>query len=712
MMKNRMERMGAAALVVCMAVSLCACGSSDGEETKEAASAEVDTLQSALEGSARPSHSDENGKETTVYVLTDADGGVDSTIVSEWLKNGDGASTIVDQSTLKDIENTKDDADYTRNPDGTITWNTDGTDVYYRGTASEELPVSVNIKYELDDKEVTADELAGASGHLKMTFTYENHEEKDYIIHGEPCKIYQPYMMVSGTIFDHEKASGVKVDQGKVIDTGDASIVMGVAMPGFRESLNLDELADTADIHIPETVVIEADVTDFFMIAAMTFASNDLLSELGLDEVDSVDDLRDSMEELDDAANQLVDGTGSLADGAGDLDDGTSELKDGSSALADGAEDLDDGAADLADGAAVISEKMKELQTGSKDLSAGVGSIRDGAQLLDSGLTALDDSVSALPGSVETLHTGLGQIKTATDGAKQCADASYTYIQGSQQCVEVADTSVKDAAEKTGKISDAVNAINEIIGQLSDEQKAELSEKFNTIQSAATEVTKDLATADGALKTSSEGNAETLLKEAASYSAGDSTTSASVLSGTASAGLEKVVQQIGTKEQKGSLAYSNALLVESVGQLKSGADQLSAGAKSAADGADQLSSGAGQLADGAATLNSGAKTLKKGTGQLADGAGSLDAGAAKLADGARQLLDGADELKDGMQEFYSEGICELTGLVEDDLLGVYDRLRAVKSFQESQEAYGGCAEGVDCTVKYVYKSGQIGQIDE
>ena len=60
----------------------------------------------------------DNYKDETVYVLTGNAGSVNKIIVSDWLKNKDGDTSLVDASDLLDIQNVKGDEKFTL--DGTV----------------------------------------------------------------------------------------------------------------------------------------------------------------------------------------------------------------------------------------------------------------------------------------------------------------------------------------------------------------------------------------------------------------------------------------------------------------------------------------------------------------------------------------------------------------------------------------------------------------
>ena len=105
-------------------------------------------------------------------------------------------------------------------------------------------------------------------------------------------------------------------------------------MPGMKESLNLDE-SKTEDLTIPESLCVEADVTDFTMSSTFTVALTDLLDDIDFDNIVDVDSLKSSLDELEDAALQLVSGSDTLADGAGTLADGVNSYTEGADTLND-----------------------------------------------------------------------------------------------------------------------------------------------------------------------------------------------------------------------------------------------------------------------------------------------------------------------------------------------------------------------------------------
>ena len=68
-------------------------------------------------------------KEETVYVVADSQGNKKNVIVSDWLDNKSGLSSIKDKSELSNIENVKGDESFHIN-NGEVEWNAQGEDIY------------------------------------------------------------------------------------------------------------------------------------------------------------------------------------------------------------------------------------------------------------------------------------------------------------------------------------------------------------------------------------------------------------------------------------------------------------------------------------------------------------------------------------------------------------------------------------------------------
>ncbi len=444
-------------LSVVMAAMLAVMTVACGAQTSESAATAIEQTQEEkeLEESMVKStagSSEEAGKVETVYVTADANGAVDEVIVSEWLKNADASDTLSDTTTLENIVNVKGNETYEDNGDGTVTWAAKGSDIYYQGTTFKELPVKMKVSYKLDGKDISPEELAGKSGKVTIRFDYENTDKQKIDVDGKEIEVYTPFAMISGMTFDPEKFSNVEVSNGKVISEGGNIIVMGIALPGLKDSLDIDE--DKWD-EIDEDGELEKKLSDHFEVTAdtscfelgmtITMASADVLSDFGMtDMTDSgkIDELKDDMGELNDASNKLVDGNKELKDGTGELRDGVGELYDGTGELKDGTKDFYDGIVEYTNATGKINEGASALADGAKEAKEGTHKMKkamdeaklvENANALAEGSQQVSDGVATVAKMAESL-SGLSSSMQELNNQKAAFEATAAWLQNGGDC--------------------------------------------------------------------------------------------------------------------------------------------------------------------------------------------------------------------------------------------------------------------------------------
>ena len=713
-------------LAASMLLSLTGCGTAaalSAQQSAEESAAETSLEDTAISLLTSGGHSDEAGKEETVYVVADANGNPQQTIVENWLKNADGSDELTDKTNLTDIENTKGDEDYTENADGTITWNADGSDIYYQGKTDKELPVDVHVTYELDGREVTPEELAGASGHVVITFSYTNNTARQTVVDGKSCTIYQPYVMVSGLLLDNDKASNVTVTNGKTVNDGDRTVVVGMAMPGLTESLGLADVAD-GKIDVPEDVTVEADVTDFSLLTTLTLASGDALKELGLDDVADLDDLESKIDELTDGSTKLVDGTsefsdymGQLSDAAGQLNDGATDvdtymnaLSDGLSTLQSAVTGLPDGASKLLAGTEALSAALKSGYTGSDSSKYGV---YEAVSAIADGTSAISNAASGIMNGASTVSDTAGQIAAgAVSGDTSSADKYGIY-------------------EAAGAVKEGLAEAAQTLGASLQDAGAALTQANTYSQQASDVLSQVLQTGvnlTDAQKTALQGAMQAIGGSEA-YVSGvqEKLGSASLDLSTATAALDSIQTGAQTIQYAANLIATGAVsgdttsadkygIYEAAAAVKAGADSLNAAAKQVMTGIDTMTNdqnlgaiiaGLEDLTSQSGTLIGAVNTLTDGASSLSDGTGTLASGMSDADDAVKQLYESSLELKDGMAQLDSDGIQQIADLVNGDLETVFHRLQAVQDYAAEQESFAGCPDGVESTVKFIYKTDEI-----
>ena len=362
--------------------------SEKAEDTEDAESSLKDLLDNGSKVSEK-----EIGKEETVYVIADNTGKEQKIIVSDHLINNDDKDMLEDASTLKDIENVKGDETFTQSGNK-VTWQADGNDIFYQGTSESELPVTQKLTYYLDGKEVTPEELAGKSGEVTIRFDYTNNQKVTAKIDGKDEDIYVPFMAVSGMILGDE-FSDIEVENGKVISDGSNNVVVGYALPGLKESLNVKDDDFDGDVTIPDYVEVKAKVENFKLDTTMTVVMN-ATNFISADSDNDTSKLDEVFDTLTDAMDQLTDGSAELADGVDTLKSKMGDFKDGVGTLQSGVHAYTDGAGKIASGITQLSDSIPTLSNGVGTLNSSAATIADGVELLDNTLkTSFTDQEKA-----------------------------------------------------------------------------------------------------------------------------------------------------------------------------------------------------------------------------------------------------------------------------------------------------------------------------
>ncbi len=399
-------------------------------------------------------------KDETVYVLANADGSVKKIIVSDWIKNTIGNDQISDKSDLTNIENVKGDESYTINGDNMHVWDTEGNDIYYQGNIEKELPVGITVSYKLDGKTISAEELVGKSGKVTIRFDYKNNQFHNVEIDGKQEKIYVPFAMLTGMLLDSNSFRNIEVTNGKLINDGDHTAVIGISFPGLQENLAISD----DKLNIPNYVEITADVTKFEMTNTITIATNKIFNEIDTDKLNSIDDLTSALDEMSDAVNQLIDGSSELYDGLTTLLEKSNELISGINQLTEGAEKLKNGAGDLNNGANELANGTKTLADGLKEIASNNDNLNNGAkQVFESLLNMADSQIAA---------AGISAPKLTIENYSKVLNDVITSLSDTNKILAQAQTIAKQ------KVTEAVNSQKDVIAaKVSEAVKNQVSEK-------------------------------------------------------------------------------------------------------------------------------------------------------------------------------------------------------------------------------------------
>lgn len=598
-------------------------------------------------------------RDETVYVIANTDGSVRQIIVSDWIQNGLAAAQVEERSELSQVEAVKGSATYTLGQDNARVWDAQGQDLYYQGSIEKALPVDMTVTYQMNGQTVTPGQIAGKSGHVTIRFDYENRQYEMVEIDGTEEKLYVPFAMLTGLLLDSDRFTNVTVSNGKLFCDGSHTAVVGVAFPGLQEDLAMEK--DRLDI--PDYVEIEADVKDFSLATAVTVASSGLFDQL--------DD--ETLEKLE--LGELTDGIGRMTDAMDQLMDGSSQLYDGLCTLLDSSQQLIDGVDRLCQGLNELTAHNSQLNGGAKQVFESLIAAAN-SQLQASGLTVPELTVDNYSQVLESL---LQQL----DGASAYAES------GARKKIEAA------VAAQQEQVSAAVEQAVEQQVAAQVEQAVE-QQVWQQVLSAAglTEETYDAGTAAGAIPQKQQEQLQAALKAQMA-----SETIKGLISQTKAAKMEsdEIRALIGQKTEQtmAELVEENLQSEEVQSQIRSAAEQASAGAQSIRSLKEQL--------DSYQSFYQGLLAYTAGVAQARDGAAQLQSSLPALADGVTRLRDGSMELSDGLRQFREEGIQKLADALGGDLGQLSSRLKAIREAAQNYRSFSGDAEDMPSQVRFIYR---------
>lgn len=654
-------------------------------------------LSAVMAGSMMPvtvfaQSNDENPTEKTetVYSVLNSDGSISDTIVSSWLHDEDGINNIKETLNLTDVKNIKSNEKPSKDGN-TYTWNAKGNDVYYEGTATKQLPVSVKLRYELDGQEISANDIQGKSGHLKLTISFTNNYSQVKNINGKSIVIHPSYLAGGMLNMSTGKFSNVKCESGKIVNDGTNEMLAFANIPGLNETLRsagLDKVNN--QLGISDDVTVEADVNDFDLGSIMVGMTNeiDLASELG--DIGSVSELTDGIDQLIEADDQLIDGSKQLYDG-------TTQLKEQAAPLTGSSDQV----RQLSSGAIQLNDGVKALQTGITQYTAGASAINEGVNqlygipqnvgLIQSAVTTSTEEQASLVDGSQAVADGLGQLLDKLNGANVTASVkemnglltkSKTDLEGmaktlgeDKTTLEGMQTDLTNASTKLSKLTPLKDKLDtlgtEIVTKETqnntaiadyNSKKKTVNDKITAIKNSMnTEIETSittLSTAKQALndagKTDEANSIQTqidaLNKEKTNVDAISTIEGLSELQ-TLTEEFNTLNETLGTV--KSTISDMSTLVGKSISDLEGLATDVQA-ALTTIDTLSQILSGSTEKVEGMQTM---LNSLKPGVTELYNGALKINAGAINLGNKLGELQtasqSGVDKIKAGTTQLTS-----------------------------------------------------------
>jgi len=601
-------------------------------------------------------------KEETVYSKINPNGDNYNTIVNNLIKNDKNETIIEDLSDLLNIKNVNGDEEFKQDGNKLI-WNANGNNIYYQGETQKEMPIQCNIKYELDGEEISSQELAGKSGKIKITIQYINKEAHEVKINGKSETLYTPFIAVCGTIINNENNKNIEITNGKVIDEGNKTIVMGISLPGLQESLNISK----EKVEIPNIVEITMETTDFELNNIITFITPKVIDKQDLDIFDKIDEIYNQVNILQNSSKQLVKGAETLKEGTTTYNEKSKEFNNAMKQISNGVGD--------------INENYAKINNGISEINKNTGTLESGAKTINQGTQAINENLEIISEKLEELQSGTKRLQ---DGEEQIG-AGVKQIIEKVNSISISDNSNKITELKKlvktnqGTIDNLKLANTQLNLQLTEAKDEETKKSIKT----QIETNKSLITL---LETNIKANQNTI----STLEATDATQIETLKSG-----LQKIKEGIDNVK-------------EGTNNLYNGQDVIKKGADTLANKSKELSKGTESLYQGTKKISEGGKTLYTGSNQMKQGIAILDTSTQKiteangvLTEGANTISEGINTLSEGINKFDKEGIEKICNYINGDVKDITTRLEKIEELSEEYNTFTMLDDRNQGSVKFI-----------
>ena len=632
-------------------------------------------------------------KSETVYSNLDSNGKAYKTIVSTQLTNEDKSDEITDISNLLNIENTNGDETF-KKEGNQIVWDSNGNNIYYKGESDKQLPVECKITYELNGEEISAEELKGKSGNVKIKINYTNNEKHIVSINGKQVTMYTPFIIVAGTKIDNAKNKNIQITNGKIVDNGESTLAVGIAMPGMQENIGISK----SKIDIPEEIEISMETEDFEMgniiaVVAVKGIDEDLTSDLN--------SMYSQINELANASNEILAGANQLKEGTSELVSGVDQLKDGTGAAYAGSKQIKD----------EVEESTKNLKNDNTPAidSKTLEAIK--AQAMQSA-TLSDEQKAGIAAQAKAAAT-LSDEQKAGIAAQAKAGAKLTDAQ---------KAGIAAQAKAAAKLTDAQKAEIAAQAKLTDEQKAKITAQAKA-GAEFTETQEKVIIAQAQEKyteTLTEAEKQLILAVAQNTAYQTATTTAlAVAESTAEATALKVAQSVAESTAEATALKAAQSVAESTAEATAQTVAQSTATQTAETTALTVAQSTATQTAGATATQTAAQvgnqakqkltnqvvsqmsTLGTALDELTNGLANIDNGVSALSVGTNKLDSGALQLANGVKTFNEQGISKINNLVNGDLRNIASRVEKMNELANEYNNYAGIQNGMAGEVKFI-----------
>ena len=665
----------------------------------------------------------------TVQTFMSADGKIDSSRIYEQLTLVGDGSVTVDNPVATDGLRNLDGFGGLNESNGVVQQSFDVNGVARGRSVStfdqSKLPISVDVTYTLDGRQVSADDLVGATGDVEVSYTVKNLTTKKVPLtftDGKGGTMTEtgnvPIPLVGTVVFDlpanYSDVQSVAASMGGDGHGGtQMEYLLTLFPPIGSDTVKFGYTAHLTDGVVPPVsftaVPVDPLSNPTFKTAAESYQSG---AATGDELAAGATKINTNLLRLRDGAGQLLDGLIKLNDGAHQLDAGLSgQAAPGAVKLADGSMQLNSGLAQIDNGAGRLASGAHQANVGGQKLAAGLTELHNALENLPNTL-AHNKDYQTLLGALTQIAEGVGNVndpptkKTILGGLN--AIGQGLEVGPSNDCIKSAQGGTPtncgaiDAVKtlslfvglsrSQGHIGvfngvpiftqgDVVTALTDIANTTGCQSDPACQTKVDQLATAFKPngaFDQQMALLKSSLDTISTKADEQLLNPGAGLDqlrAGLSNPHASkdcaAAQQTATTADDCGIKEAALAVQGGIPQLVDALraqILAGLGAPTPGCDPtktLRCGAAALSDGLGQLDGGTHQLADGTGKALDGSAQLADGAHQLSDGLSTAAAGTGRLSDGLQQARDGAPKLKNGANELSKRGVVKIVHAGED-----------------------------------------------
>lgn len=602
-------------------------------------------------------------KEEVIYINLDTGGKVKDA----YAVNIFGAGDITDYGNYSSVQMLNSTEPISQNGDQ-ITFSSEKHKVYYQGKLDNvEIPWNISLRYYLDGKEYSADEIAGKSGKLEIRFQVTENQE---------CSgsFFDDYALQASFTLDTEQCSNISAPDATIVNVGSSKQLTYTILPG--------DGIDTA---------ITSDVKDFEMSAV---AVNGIHLNLDVEIEDK--ELKDKVNELIDAVEQLDDGAVELSNGSSELLNGSSGLKDGASSLQSGVNSLDEGVATLENGLIAVQGGLDTLNSQSGSLTYGSSEFKtalvqiqtavNSVSVTNKDLTMLTEASSRIKQSIGDLYSGATTLQANLGYAQYKALMAQNgldideLLAGNASAVETLQN-YEALLEQLSTVPGMEDLVNQYKPQLLGTSE-QIKGLLNANSAAINGMERYLNGISSQIPEFTEGLAELNTQ----YEAFDTS-------------ISELVNTLG------NMTGNLSALADGINQLVASYEELDSGIEAYTEGVAQVVAGYGQVMNGVSSLAEGSKEVVYGSGDLYDGTVELYDGVVSLCDGAKEMADGTSEFRaetadmdDQIDEEIDSLLESIGGNMDDPVSFVSEKNTNVDSVQFVVQTDGIEIEEADDTI--------------